>query len=339
MAKRQTQNRTAMPKELIHFKTVEKTAALLADTRFAPGLAAHPQAMLLGAVLHDALFYGATPRALPMARMAHRIHGARGEDTYALLRLQARHAARAPNRDLAGALLVGMVSHLWADTVMHPMVWHLTGDYYAASRREKSLARQRHRALESLLDMTACPEMIGRPLYRIRNQLASLGPALFDALPLSGMAELAGIRPDKAGPALASALKVFAGFQRLFPVRWLASRLYGASAWLPDTAREITALFYAPQWLDQADRVTGPIRYHDPVSGELRKESVVELMDRAANRAGALCRRLEPAVFDGGGQVLPEIGPSLDSGRRGAGTGEMRHMAETFFPTLPQHSR
>ncbi|MEZ7198276.1 zinc dependent phospholipase C family protein [Pseudodesulfovibrio karagichevae] len=328
-----------MPKELIHFKTAERTAARLADTRFAPGLAAHPQGMLLGAVLHDALFYGATPRALPMARMAHRIHGARGEDTYALLRLQARHAAEARDPGLAAALLVGMASHLWADTVMHPMVWHLTGDYYAASRREKSLARQRHRALESLMDMTACPEMIGRPLYRIRNQIASLGPALFEALPLSGMADLAGIKPDKAGPALASALRVFAGFQGLFPVRWLASSLHTASIWLPDTAREIAALFYAPQWLDQADRVTGPIRYHDPVSDEVREDSLGEFMDRAADRAEALCRRLEPAVFDGAGQVLPEIGPSLDSGRRGAGTQDMRHMADIFFPKLPQHSR
>jgi len=328
-----------MPKELIHFKTAEKTVVRLGDTRFAPGLAAHPQGVLLGAVLHDALFYGATPRALPMTRMAHRIHGARGEDTYALLRLQARHAAESPDRDLAAALLVGMTSHLWADTVMHPMVWHLTGDYYAASRREKSLARQRHRALESLMDMTACPEMIGRPLYRIHNQLTSLGPSLYEALPLEGMADLAGIKPDKAGPALASAFRVFAGFQGLFPVRWLASTIYAAYAWLPDTAREIAALFYAPQWLDQADRMIGPIHYHDPVSDEVREESVPELMDRAAVRAEELCRRLEPVVFDGAGLVLPEVGPSLDSGRRGGGTGEMRHMTEKFFPSLPQHSR
>jgi hypothetical protein len=328
-----------MPKELIHFKTAERTAARLSDTRFAPGLADYPQAMLLGAVLHDALFYGAAPRALPMARLAHRIHGARGEDTYALLRLQARHAARAPAPGLAAALLVGMTSHLWTDTVMHPMVWYLTGDYYAASRREKSLARQRHRALESLMDMTACPEMIGRPLYRIRNQLTSLGPALFEALPLSGMADLANIRPAKAGPALASAFRVFAGFQSLFPVRGLARALYAAYGWLPDTAREIAALFYAPQWLEQADRVTGPIRYHDPVSDEVLEDSLDELMDRAAGRAEALCRRLEPAVFDGAGNILPETGPSLDSGRRGAGTGDMRHMADTFFPKLPQHSR
>ncbi|WP_319583832.1 zinc dependent phospholipase C family protein [uncultured Pseudodesulfovibrio sp.] len=324
-----------MPKELIHFKTAEMTAARLADTRFAPGLEAHPQAVLIGAVLHDAMFYGATPRALPMARMGHRIHGAKGEDTYTLLRLQARRAAQAPNRDLAAALLVGMTSHLWADTVMHPMVWHLTGDYYADSRREKSLARQRHRALESLMDMTVCAEMIGRPMYRIRNQLASLGASLYEALPLEGMAELAGIRPEKAGPGLASAFKVFAGFQGLFPNRRLSSALYTASPWLPNTAREIVALFYAPQWLDQADHVKGPIRYHNPVSNEEREASLAELMDRAADKAERLCRRLEPAVFDGAGQILPEVGPSLDSGKRGSSTREMRHMAEHFFPTLP----
>ena len=328
-----------MPKELIHFKTAEKTVARLADTRFAKALDAHPRGVLLGAVLHDALFYGATPRALPMAWLGHRIHGARGEDTYVLLRLQARHAADAPDRDLAAALLVGMASHLWADTVMHPMVWHLTGNYYAESRREKSLARQRHRALESLMDMTACPEMIGRPAYRIRNQLASLGPALYEALPLDGMAVLANIRPAKAGPALASAFRVFARFQSLFPARGLARTLYAASAWLPDTAREIAALFYAPQWLDQADRVAGTISYHDPVSDEVREESLDELMDRAADRTETLCRRLEPAVFDRADRVLPEAGPSLDSGRTGTGTRDMRHMADQLFPKLPQHSR
>ncbi|EGB16671.1 hypothetical protein DND132_3468 [Pseudodesulfovibrio mercurii] len=328
-----------MPKELIHFKTAEMTAARLADTRFAPGLAARPQAMLLGAVFHDALFFAALPRALPMARLAHRLHGARGEDTYALLRLQARHAAGATDRDLAAALLVGMASHLWADTVMHPMVWHLTGDYYADSRREKSLARQRHRALESLMDMTACPEMLGRPLYRIGNQLASLGPALFEALPMDGLADLAGVGPRRAVPALASAFGLFARFQSLFPRTGLAGALYRAAPWLPDTAREIAALFYAPQWLEQGARVANAIRYRDPVSDEVREETLARLMNRAADRAADLCRRLEPAVFDGAGRILPEAGPSLDSGRRGAGTKDMRHMADPLFPTLPQHSR
>ncbi|WP_207262539.1 zinc dependent phospholipase C family protein [Desulfovibrio sp. Huiquan2017] len=328
-----------MPKELIHFKTAEMTAARLADTRFASGLAARPQGVLLGAVFHDALFFGAMPRALPMAKLAHRLHGARGEDTYALLRLQARHAAGTPDRDLAAALLVGMASHLWADTVMHPMVWHLTGDYYADSRREKSLARQRHRALESLMDMIACPEMIDRPLYRIRNLLASLGPLLFEALPMKGLANLANVRPGRAVPALASAFGLFARFQALFPRTGLARTLHAAAPWLPDTARELAALFYAPQWLDQAGRINEVIRYHDPVSDAVREESLARLMDRAADRAAALCRRLEPAVFDGTGPVLPETGPSLDSGRRGAGTGDMRHMADDLFPKLPQHSR
>lgn len=328
-----------MPKELIHFKTAEKTAARLADTRFAPGIAARPQGLFLGAVFHDALFFGATPRALPMAKMAHRIHGAKGEDTHALLRLQASHAATAPDRDLAAALLVGMASHLWADTVMHPMVWHLTGDYYAASRREKSLARQRHRALESLMDMTACPEMIGSPLYRIRNLLTALGPALYTALPMAGLADLAGIREAKAAPALASAFGVFARFQSLFPSSGLSKTLFAASAWLPNTAREIAALFYSPRWLDQAYRIQGPIRYLDPVSGDPREESLAELMDRAADQAANLCRRLEPAVFDRAEEILPEPGPSLDSGRLGAGTKDMRHLAGDPFPTLPRHFR
>ena len=328
-----------MPKELIHFKTAELTAMRLTGSRFAPCIEARPRGVLVGAVFHDALFFAAMPRALPMAGMAHRIHGAKGEDTHALLRLQARHAASTQDRDLAAALLVGMASHLWADTVMHPMVWHLTGDYYAPSRREKSLARQRHRALESIMDMVACPEMLGRPLYHLGNLLGSLGPALFEALPMAGMADLADIPADKAVPALRSAFTLFARFQAQFAKRGPARLAYALAPLLPDTVREIAALFYAPQWLDQADRMRGPVAFRNPVSGVADEASLVELMDRAADRAAELCRALEPAVFDGAELVLPEIGPSLDSGKPSTGTERMRHLADPPFPKLPQHLR
>ena len=160
-----------MPKELIHFKTAQRTAALLEKTKFAPCLHAHPQGLLLGSVFHDALFYGITPSARPLERLTHRLHGADGQDTFTLLRLQTQHAAEAKDRKLPAAMLVGMVSHIFADVVMHPMVWHFSGDYYATDLNERSRARQRHRALESLMDMVACPEMIRQPNYLIRQML------------------------------------------------------------------------------------------------------------------------------------------------------------------------
>jgi hypothetical protein len=328
-----------MPKELIHFKIAETTAARLAGTRFEPCLRHCPAGLLLGSVLHDVFFYAALPRALPMAKVGHRIHGAGGEDTYALLRLQARRAAAGPERNLPATLLIGLAAHLEADTVMHPMVWHLTGDYYAPTPKEKSLARQRHRALESLMDMVACPEMLGRPLYLVRNQVLSLGPALFDALPVDGLADMAGIAPARAASALSSALGLFGRLQGLFPRRGLARTLHAASPWLPNAAREIAALFYAPHWLAQAGLVEGAIRWADPLSGEPQESTLALLMERAADRAAALCRRLEPMVFDGAPGPLDGPGPSLDSGSPGSATTAMHHVAAHPIPKLPQQMR
>lgn len=325
-----------MPKELIHFKIAEMTAARLAGTRFAPCLESRHQGLLLGAVLHDVFFYAALPRALPMAKVGHRIHGAGGEDTYALLRLQARQAAAGPDRDLAAALLVGLASHLEADTVMHPMVWHLTGDYYAPTPGEKSLARQRHRALETLMDMVACPEMLGRPPYLVRTQVQGLGAALYESLPLDGLARMADIPRARAETALGSALGLFARLQGLFPRRGLARTLHAVTPWLPNTAREIAALFYAPQWLDQAGLVDGAIRWVDPLSGEPQEATLARLMEHGAERAAALCRRLEPMVFDGAPDPLDGPGPSLDAGEPGAPTSAMRHIAPRPIPKLPQ---
>lgn len=325
-----------MPKELIHFKTAEMTAARLAGTRFEPCLKRCPQGLLLGSVLHDVFFYAALPSARPVAGVGDRLHGAGGEDTYGLLRLQARRAAAGLDRDLPTALLAGMAAHLEADAVMHPMVWHLTGDYYADAPEEKSLARQRHRALETLMDMVACPEMLGRPLYLVRNLAKNLGPALFDGLPMDGLARMASIPRAGAETGLASALGLFGRLQGLFPRRRLARTLHAATPWLPDAAREIAALFYAPQWLDQAGLVNGTIRWIDPLSGEPGEATLARLMERGADRAAALCRRLEPMVFDDAPDPLDEPGPSLDSGRPGAPTTAMRHVSPRPIPKLPQ---
>ncbi|MCJ2163123.1 MULTISPECIES: zinc dependent phospholipase C family protein [unclassified Pseudodesulfovibrio] len=323
-----------MPKELIHFKVAEMTATNLTGTRFALGLKAYPQGLLLGAIFHDVPYYGITASARPMEKVAHELHGADGQDTYSLLRLQARYAALAPDRNLAAALLVGMVSHLCADTVMHPMVWHLSGDYHAPIPTEQSRARQRHRALESLMDMTACPEMLGQPRYKVKHLLEAIGDPLFKALPMKDLADLANISPEQAVTGLCSAFTVFARLQLFFPFRPLARILYALYPWLPNPAREVVALFYAPQLLDQADRIKGQILYHDPVSGTQSAAALTDLMVTAADKAGELCRLLEPTVFDNTPLALLETGPSLDSGKPDTSSRKMHHWANPPFPRL-----
>jgi hypothetical protein len=324
-----------MPKDLIHFKVAMQTADRLADTRFGPPLSRNTPGLLLGAVFHDVLFYGVTKAGRPLAALADRLHGANGQDTYGLVRIQAGHAAVCDDQDLASALLVGMVSHLFADAAMHPLVWHLSGHYYANKPEEKTLARQHHRALESLMDMLFCPEMLGRPLFLIRHLLRTTGPGLLDALPMDKLADLAGISAGKARKGLRSAFRIHAGFQAAYPVKILARLLFALMPILPDAAREIAALFYAPQLMIQADRLRGEVNFRHPVTGKAASRAIPDMMNQAADKAADLCRRLERTVYEGEKPDLPESGPSMDAGLSGTSADAMRYFADPSFPKLP----
>lgn len=215
------------------------------------------------------------------------------------------------------------------------MVWHFTGDYYATDRNEKFRARQRHRALESLMDMVACPEMIKQSRYSIRLMLKQIKGEIETGIPLKNLAELAEISQNTARTGLRSAWRIFAGLQSLYPIKPLARGLFAMLPWLPRQAAEIATLFYAPQLMRQADTLTNNIRFKHPVTGENETTTLEKLIDTAAIRASELCISLAPSAFDGAPIDLPHHGPSMDAGLSGVPTRQMHHYATTPFPKLP----
>lgn len=323
-----------MPKELIHFKIAERTAKKLTGTQYAAPLETCPHGLLLGSVFHDALFYTTKPANQPLEQLAHTLHGANGQDTFALLRLQAEHTAKTGS-PLAIALLTGMISHVFADITMHPMVWSLSGNYYSDDPVEKSRARQRHRALESLMDMVVCPQTIGRARSSLRLMLRRAGTDLFTAMPLQSLGDLAELSAEQTQAGLTSAWRTFAIFQTLFPHKKLAWLLYASLPWLPNPAAEIATLFYAPQLLKQKERLTGDVCFPHPVTGENQTVTLNTLVETAANMASNFCRTIEPAIFDSAPLDIPPSGPSLDTGLPGIGTQAMTHYAYPAFPKLP----
>lgn len=323
-----------MPKELIHFTIAEKTAQRLADTRYAHCINDEHSGLLLGSIFHDALFYAIMPGGKPIEALAHRLHGATGEDTFTLIRMQANHAAAAKHPALPAAILVGMISHLFADVIMHPMVWYFTGNYYADNPLEKSQSRQRHRALEALMDMVACPDKIGHTQYLIRTQHRQCKSLYSQGLPIREIADLASMPENKAKRQLTTAWSIFASIQSLFPRTWLARPLFRLRSFLPNSFNEITSLFYAPQLQKQAGLLKGEIQYFHPATNEDIISSLEILMETAATLAEELCRKLENTVFDQEPLNLVGTGPSMDAGFSGMPTTEMLHFAIPPYPTL-----
>lgn len=323
-----------MPKELIHFKIAEKTADKLQDSRFARPLSNHREGLLLGAVFHDALFYAVLPGCEPLEQFAHRIHGAQGQDTFHLIRMQARHVSQSGNSELACTMLVGIISHLYADTVMHPLVWHYTGDYYAQDTRSRSLARQRHRAFESLMDMVACTDQLGKKEYSLKRLIQGTPDYIQNGLPVKWIAEDLHTSPNDIAKGLAKSWMVFQTLQRLYPIHGLAKILYSLRRSMPMFFAELTMLFYCPQLLSQGDRLKGSIPFRHPVTNQQYSMSLSDLMDQAASKAADLCLSIEEEIFSGRDIHLRNAGPSMDSGLQETPTGQMRFFAKTPFPDI-----
>ncbi len=323
-----------MPKDLIHFKVAERTAKRLANSQYAPHLNQAPDGLFLGSVFHDAPFYAVTSAGKPLEALSHRLHGADGQDTFSLIRLQAEHIRKSNEKSLPTALFVGLVSHLYADVVMHPLVWHLTGNYYDDSPKSKSEARQRHRALESLMDMVACPEMLGRARYRLRSLLRRCPHMLTSGIPIAEIGDMALMQPKTTHTQLSRAWTLFSALQWFYSSPKLARSLFALRAMAPHQMAEATMLFYAPQLMEQANFLKGNITFNHPVTGRELASSLDQLIETSATKAEALCRQLAPALFNGAPLSLPGPGPSMDAGISGISTREMMCFSSTPFPIL-----
>ena len=316
-----------MPKELIHWLVAKQTAQRLASGPFGPALARCPSGLRLGAVFHDALYYLTGDQPEGMKQLPHTLHGAHGEDSFALLRAQAAHLHARQDAPLPTAFFVGLASHIFADVVMHPFVYHHTGNYYDPDPARRTAAIRRHRTLETLMDMVAVGSPEAARQQSLRQVVDSLEGPLSLACPPGILATLAGVDETAAAKAVAAALDTFCTMQALCRMETLAQLAHGASPFLPAKAREILALFYAPQLWEQRKTLEGRIPYINPASGEAFSASLSELVDQAAARAAAFCTAQAPSIIHNGALAEQAPGPSLDMGLRNTPITLARHFA------------
>lgn len=321
-----------MPREMVHWLVAERAAGLLASGPFGPALARCPNGLRYGAVFPDVLYYlrGEHPEALK--ELPHRLHGARGEDTYALLRLYAPHMFAQKAQPLPTAFFVGLASHIFADAFLHPLVYHFTGNYYDQDPARRTAAVRRHRALEVLLDMVAVGGLAaleGRSLRVVVDNLEA-PPAL--ACPPELLGRLAGVDPSAAAAALGAALDTYCTMQTLCRVPTLARWVRELEGLLPAKGREIAALFYAPQLWDQRASVSGQMSYRNPATGEACTQSLAGLMDLAARHTAWFCSSQAPELIKRGELAETSPGPSLDMGLPGVPTSRATHFSARPLP-------
>ena len=144
-----------MPKEITHWLIAEAVSKRLEGTFLEEPLRRNPNLLHIGAIIHDAPYYylkgdfdsrfGSLPTKL---------HGT-VEDAVELIESLLRYLLGLPEelKERLTAFLVGLITHLYADALMHPLIFYLTGPYDAQEPRRRTAARQDHRMLETLIDM------------------------------------------------------------------------------------------------------------------------------------------------------------------------------------------
>lgn len=172
-----------MPKEITHCLLAERAAHTMAASQnplkrsvgreiyFA--FEKNPQLLYFGSVSPDIFYYDIR---MPWEfRVAHRglvwgelIHGTEGENSlahvFAMLDILRTPELQRPltadgrllsDEERKGLLLfaLGYLSHVALDTILHPIVYYYSGNYYANDRAEKHRAEARHRAVETVFDL------------------------------------------------------------------------------------------------------------------------------------------------------------------------------------------
>jgi len=319
-----------MPREITHWLISRAATAKLHGR--APALhraaAAHPSAVVLGAIFHDVLFF---PHRLPFGRdyqpFAHRMHGLDGEDPYEIIRCAAQTAVLAG--DPFRAFLVGMVSHTAADSTFHPFIFYAVGDYYHPDAKVRAEVVQNHHRLEGLIDMYFAGGLRQTKPFSLAACLAEEGEALAASLTalFRRCRPPAEYEPDALATAFWRGYRVFAAIHQLCLQPRLSKWLHRLCPHTPGQVRPGFALAYSPQLATMLPRISGPLSYRHPVTGVRLDTDLAALFDRAVFRCVALCEEIDDFLVSGRFSRIAQPGPSLEVDLPGVARRAMRFYA------------
>ncbi len=145
----------AMPRELLHWSVLKAAEKIIAlrdpECRVAKVLCRHWNEAQIGAIAHDApYFYGGG--GTPFEEVASLLHGTESYNPGLIITSLLETSANRTDTDPLLAFTCGMISHAVTDSIFHPWVFHVSGDYYHPDPEEQLSAAARHRALEVFLD-------------------------------------------------------------------------------------------------------------------------------------------------------------------------------------------
>ncbi|MCE9598445.1 MAG: zinc dependent phospholipase C family protein [Spirochaetia bacterium] len=144
-----------MPKEITHILLGDKMLSGLSNNA-RQAIENNINIFYFGTMSPDLFYYDVRLpfEKIPSAEVfAEHIHGRSGNSNMDHVYLMLERARTLDQGDRYFAFVAGYLSHVAADTFFHPMIYSITGNYYAESALDRLLAQCRHRVYESSLDL------------------------------------------------------------------------------------------------------------------------------------------------------------------------------------------
>jgi len=175
-----------LPKELTHWHIAREALQRGVTAQVGKLIASNPALYYFGAIAHDIPFYDLSkPSEANIEKVANQFHGVDGENTLEPLIKMMEMALRQNNKHTQLAFLLGMLTHFVADSIFHPMVYYMSGNYFADDPEEQSMAVFRHRLLETAIDLrldAVDPIEYPYDLIHLWREAGEAGPEAFKLL-------------------------------------------------------------------------------------------------------------------------------------------------------------
>jgi len=317
-----------MPKEMTHWLVAERAAGELESTALGRVAAGQPNLLKIGAILPDILFYLRWPGLnRRFGRLADRIHGVDGEDTFETLTGVLAAAGRSARPDPWLALAVGLASHVFTDAVFHPLVHYHSGDLRHPDQRAKSQSIQAHRRLETAVDIYLKGGLAKVRAPRLAGLIAGAETPLPAVLTRVDWPYLSPGQTLDFVRALMISLRLFSRVQAA-SVHPFWGEILASGDRLPGQAvREVAALAYSRWLARRCSLLDGPIAYRHPVTGQESRASLAELTHQAVRRTVDFCQEVDDRLARGEAPLPPGPGPSLEVDLSGVALAQARHFS------------
>lgn len=280
-----------MPKEITHWTLAEKVYLNInSNSSLKEIIKQYKNLYLTGAVIIDTPFYIIFDKKAKMIyKLAEDMHNNPINSYEPLAQIINCYHSRLPDEILA--LILGIITHIHADSSFHPLVYYFSGTGLPDQKKSRRKANTRHRIIETFLDLYYREESLLQNNREFAGILKNIEMEKEQFLENLFVFFNTGNNIDKQ--LIKKILKCHTNIQRLFDRNWFRI-IFQILNVIPGINLEYyISLLYPHPKPEPGSIFQHQINYRHPVTGEEFQDSLKELEERTIKDILEVFKKIE----------------------------------------------